>query len=63
MTDRPYVIRRFIDDGETDTICVISRYSTRLWAEYWMQCYNDQLGWSVDVHYDPDHLWQEPQDA
>lgn len=60
MTDRPYIIRRFIDDGETDTIQVISREWTRLHAEFWAQQYNDRLGWSVDVFYDPGHLWREP---
>lgn len=59
MTDRPYVIRRFIDDGEEDTIQVVSRERTRGAAEYWSQQFNDRFGWSVDVHYDPKHIWRE----
>ena len=61
MTDRPYVIRRFIDDGETDTIRVVSREKTRLQAEYWCREANDRLGWSVDVFYDPQEMWSEPK--
>ena len=37
MTDRPYVIRRFIDDGEEDTIKVISREWNRAHAEFLCQ--------------------------
>ena len=59
MTDRPYVIRRFIDDGEEDTIVVVSREITRLFAERFALDLHDRFGWLVDVKYDPDHLWRE----
>lgn len=62
MTDRPYVIRRFIDNGEEDLIQVVSRELTRSEAERFALMLNDCFGMSVDVKYDPDHLWTEPND-
>ena len=57
MTDRPYVVRYFDDD----TIGVISRERTRLVAEQIMMEFNDG-GWVVDVCYDPNEMWIEPEE-